>query len=452
MKDKNTSAAGGVPMRKVHSLVMVLVVVLSVLLLLVSRLVIVGFQALQSDTRDYISWQQDASEMQEGSDYLTRQARSFAYTGQRQYLNNYFTESTVTRRRDNALADMKEAVGAEDPSYRSLTSAMVRSVSLMEDEYYSMRLTVEAEGYPLEEFPMEVRQVILSREDKAMTPEEQADKALAILFSDEYLSAKDAIANDVDDCLSKILTRITQRQEASAQELLSRIRLQTVLIDMLVISVLTGTILTFRLIYRPLHQGMAFVQNDQPIPLTGAKEVRRMAGAYNDMLAETSKRKDALRFEATHDSLTGLYNRKAYEEIFRSVDKTAIALLLIDADRFKAINDNYGHETGDAILAKIAEALRGSFRADDYICRIGGDEFAIIMTNATSLLRDLVEEKLRRINDGLLSPDDGLPPISLSVGVAFGDRQSDPDLIFRDADEALYRVKGGNRCGCAFAE
>ena len=125
-------------------------------------------------------------------------------------------------------------------------------------------------------------------------------------------------------------------------------------------------------------------------------------------------------------------------------------MLIIDVDRFKTINDQYGHDVGDRALCLVAALLQQNFRAEDYICRIGGDEFSVIMVHANSSMRDLVEEKIRRINEILKTPKDGLPPISLSVGVAFGDRENPTDDIVKDADTALYRAKSTHRGSCEF--
>lgn len=93
-----------------------------------------------------------------------------------------------------------------------------------------------------------------------------------------------------------------------------------------------------------------------------------------------------------------------------------------------------------------------NFRSDDCVCRIGGDELAIIMTHAGVELRELVREKIRRANEQLQHPEDDLPPVSLSVGVAFGDWKNSTGDIFKDADAALYKVKRSGRKGCEFYE
>jgi len=96
----------------------------------------------------------------------------------------------------------------------------------------------------------------------------------------------------------------------------------------------------------------------------------------------------------------------------------------------------------------VAEILRHSFRSVDILCRIGGDEFAVVMTRVDSSMRQLVLNKINNANDLLQHPKDDLPPVSLSVGVAFSDRENPKGDIFKDADTALYRVKEAGRKGC----
>ena len=131
-----------------------------------------------------------------------------------------------------------------------------------------------------------------------------------------------------------------------------------------------------------------------------------------------------------------------------SADTDHLALILIDVDNFKTVNDNYGHAVGDRVLKRVADILRSSFRSVDILCRIGGDEFAVVMTRVNSSMRQLVLNKITQANELLQNPKDDLPPVSLSVGVAFSDRENPQGDIFRDADTALYRVKRRGRKGC----
>ena len=125
---------------------------------------------------------------------------------------------------------------------------------------------------------------------------------------------------------------------------------------------------------------------------------------------------------------------------------------MIDVDKFKEYNDTYGHDVGDRVLKRVADVLSGSFRSEDFVARIGGDEFCVIMQHVNSDLRPLVEGKLRAINEKLGVPLDGLPVITLSIGAAFGDRLEADEDIFKDADDALYRVKRAGRGHFAFSD
>lgn len=154
--------------------------------------------------------------------------------------------------------------------------------------------------------------------------------------------------------------------------------------------------------------------------------------------------------EMMHDELTGVYNRSGYDLIRHSVDLATTAFLLFDADKFKNVNDYYGHEVGDRVLQKIANALKDNFRSDDYICRIGGDGFMVLMVHISRDVRRLIEHKVAQINDDLSNGDDGLPPVTVSAGVALCRETDDPQELFHDADMALYYVKDHGRDGCCF--
>ena len=160
-----------------------------------------------------------------------------------------------------------------------------------------------------------------------------------------------------------------------------------------------------------------------------------------------------LRYRAEHDPLTGIVNRGGFEQLknMLQIKGGALGFLIIDVDKFKLINDGYGHEVGDRVLKKVAGFLKEKFRATDYPARIGGDEFAVILTDMKANMSAVVMQKIKEINDSLMHPDDGLPLVSLSVGGAFSENGFTDDLYNR-ADAALYVVKENGRCGCRFYE
>ena len=169
-------------------------------------------------------------------------------------------------------------------------------------------------------------------------------------------------------------------------------------------------------------------------------------GLYS-LIRMTSDSERALSNKAQTDRLTGLYNRAGYDRLCSEADLNTTTLLIVDTDKFKGINDRFGHETGDRVLRKIAAELETSFRRQDRVCRIGGDEFAVLMADTDKLEEDLITARIERINRELSRPSAyKLPGVSVSVGVAHGSDAEDWTELFKHADEVLYLVKkdGGN--------
>ena len=157
-------------------------------------------------------------------------------------------------------------------------------------------------------------------------------------------------------------------------------------------------------------------------------------------------------YKATHDPLTDVYNRAGYNLLLNKMELWKTIMLLIDTDCFKKINDTYGHETGDNVLKKVAATLTRCFRSEDYVCRIGGDEFVVLMLHSDSDQRDLIISRVQKINSILSAGEDGLPPVTVSVGAADGRNTSYPEQLFEHADRALYETKRGGKNGYTFYE
>ena len=213
---------------------------------------------------------------------------------------------------------------------------------------------------------------------------------------------------------------------------------------------LLDALAVWRMVLAPVRGYVAQIRGKQALTMRGAYELRYLAASYNLVVDETRKHNDSLRYLAEHDPLTGLLNRGAFDKLRRELAQGSIALLLIDVDKFKEVNDGWGHETGDLVLQRVAWLLSSSFRTSDYPCRIGGDEFAVIMENMDPSLRSAVLNKISQLNKGLAEGPEELPRVTLSIGVAFSAQCGPRDDIFRLADAALYRVKSLGRNGCAF--
>ena len=400
-------------------------------------------------TQEALTLTQRTGDLQNASDYLTEQIRCFSITGDRAYLDNYFEEAKVTKRREHAI-DALEEYDENSVALADLKEAMKESVSLMEVEYYAARMTVEAYGYDVTEFPEEIQNTELSDYDKNLSQEEMKDQAQQILFNETYRYNKEAISSNMKLSLSKLSSSLKEEQNEVSKELEQQMIVEHVLTWVLIILMFTIVFLTYKLIIRPLKESVSFIRNEKDIPLYGAYEIRFLAKTYNLMYHTHIANKEQLNFEATHDELTGLYNRRGYEFLLDNVDLETSALLLFDLDEFKSVNDTYGHDVGDKVLVRASDAIAKSFRNEDYVCRLGGDEFVVIMVHATSDMQELIKGKIQRLNDGLKDDKDGVPAISVSVGVAFGKIGLKPEELLKNADKALYDVKNSGRKNVGF--
>jgi len=165
--------------------------------------------------------------------------------------------------------------------------------------------------------------------------------------------------------------------------------------------------------------------------------------------AGKNSKRDQRTYDALHDPLTGLYNHSAFDILYHDSDQDHIAVMIADIDDYAAIKQAKGREYADHLILRVADVLRGNFRSVDDICRLKEDEFAVIMTRVTNAMRDLVFKKVERVNEALGDAQGDLIPLSLSVGVAFSDREKPEGDIFQDADTALNRMREVRQRGCA---
>lgn len=155
------------------------------------------------------------------------------------------------------------------------------------------------------------------------------------------------------------------------------------------------------------------------------------------------------------DDLTGLYNRRFYSKVLQSElnrakrHRVPVSLFVLDLDNFKNINDDYGHDTGDQVLKTTGSILKESFRTEDHTCRIGGEEFAVVLPHTTSQEASIVAERFRSRIESAEILDRS---ITISGGISvFPDDSNDSQGLYKKADEALYRAKsaGKNTVICA---
>ncbi len=188
--------------------------------------------------------------------------------------------------------------------------------------------------------------------------------------------------------------------------------------------------------------------------LVGLSSQAEIALERIDLLSkihESNRKQAILAHRATHDSLTGLANGQKLREELREAGDAApgtgiTALLFIDLDDFKTINDTLGHEAGDAVLSAIADTIRGCLRSHDIGARLGGDEFAVLLRGLASA--GAAETVAQRIIDALGSPTlvSGLPvACRASIGLATAGLGEDYGRLLRHADTALYAAKAAGK-------
>ena len=232
----------------------------------------------------------------------------------------------------------------------------------------------------------------------------------------------------------------------------------------IVIALLWSVNLTYRQIMqaiKPLTHIAQLVSDQKAynlrFPNNHIKEFQNLNSVFNELLEEIQvwhthlqKENHQLSFQAHHDQLTGLPNRHYfYNKLLNIFDNPQYrhnsALLLIDNNKFKAINDEYGHLAGDAVLKEMATRLGQSVRHEDFIARLGGDEFAIILhtIHHADHLQAIAEVLLRSCKEPL-DFNGQLIHFGFSVGIAFSHFAENPEDLVMQADQAMYKAKNLN--------
>lgn len=190
--------------------------------------------------------------------------------------------------------------------------------------------------------------------------------------------------------------------------------------------------------------------NGERVIQCNIRDITERVQAQNALL----KSEASLREESVRDHLTGLFNRRYMEETLKrellraSRKRLSLGIIMLDVDNLKQCNDTWGHAAGDVILKGLGGVLHGNFRGEDVPCRYGGDEFIIILPDASRVATceraESLCEYVRQFH--FKFEDQPLDMITLSVGVAvFPEHGSASDAIFRAVDTALYRAKHAGR-------
>ncbi|AZV25138.1 diguanylate cyclase [Pseudomonas syringae] len=196
---------------------------------------------------------------------------------------------------------------------------------------------------------------------------------------------------------------------------------------------------------------------DRRVPRAKIAELDNLGNDFNALLDELENwqthlqsENETLAHQASHDSLTGLPNRAFFEgrliRALRSAHKLneRVAVLFLDSDRFKDINDSFGHAAGDAVLVAVANRVRAQLREEDLVARLGGDEFAVLLTplHKTEDAERIADKILASMDIPIALPGDSSVVTSLSIGIAvYPDHGATPGTLLDAADAAMYQAK-----------
>ena len=422
-------------------------------ILVISNTVNNRFHAVENAIDKFIICEQSSELIKESANYLTDQARLFVVTYKEEYVNDYLKEINVTKRQQKALSELEKVCSEKDLALQRLKIAMEQGQSLINMELYAIRLAYKVMDKDSSEIPAQIAEIPIRSIDDTVPKEKLKNTAVNNLFGEGYLIYKTRINENCRLTISAIEQQIKDELNMNATDLGTNIRrLRYLFLILLIVNVILFIAFAY-LIILPLERFKTAIENDERLNVIGALECKHLAESYNEIYDLKAQNEKSLLKKAEYDALTGILNRRAFDQVCHtsSEKKQPVALLLIDMDNFKYINDNYGHAGGDTALKELARLLTETFRTDDYVARIGGDEFAAILPNCARSAANIIKQKILTVNEKLVNIKDNIKPVSISVGVAFSEEGFSEEL-FKNADRALYIVKEKGKRGCEIFE
>ena len=436
----------GISLRTIHIWLIIGALVMSAIMFYATFDLLVSYRHLTEVSEMHVELRKDARGLMEASDRLTEQVQRFTVNGDIKFLDDYFSESLYEHHREEAISNLSKKTDNQIAIER-LKTAMRYSMNLMNREYYAMKLVIEAKGYT--DYPVLLRNVEISKEHKALSQRDKMELATKMVLDDEYYAQKEQIRENMQACLDELEKAAIKTDESALKSLSEEMLFVRIAIILQTCGVVFLVWLTSKLGIHPILNAVKQIKSNHFIKESGAREFRYLVRAYNRMYENYKKSLEKLNFKALHDELTGAYNRAGYQSLVSGLDLKQTCMILFDVDNFKSINDNYGHETGDKVLVKLVDTIKKHFRSNDYICRIGGDEFVIFMGDSPKIDRNIISDKIDSINKELTESEE-LPSVTISVGVVHGLHSSDPEDLFKKTDRTMYESKQKGKCTVTF--
>ena len=405
-----------------------------------------SFNQIVNMTESYLSSQQTAGMLSNIANGVSEQCAAFLRTGEPDCVHVYAGQLSAI----NAQIKANETMQSSDESRDEFLAKAIEAFRAMnETEIRAMRLMADTLPMGMAAYPLLIQQTKLSPEDEALTAEEKKTLAEKLIDSAEYRLNKEALTAAVDDSHRVASEQGKNRAAQTSAEVRKVMRRQKLLIFLFILIAVIALLINRFLIISPIQRSVDKLDKREPLPVLGSYEVRHLANVYNEVLKDNAEKTEALSYAATHDALTGLYNRADFDKVYSTCANDRIGIIIIDVDHFKQFNDEFGHGVGDHVLKIVAAKLMEHFRSEDHVSRIGGDEFCIIMPGTKQEQAETIVEKIYEINRELQDNPDGLPSITLSAGLAFWDRPDPGESLLRDADSMLLSLKKTRTDCCA---
>ena len=397
--------------------------------------------------REMRSCADDATNIERGKAYLTRQTRLYVQNLDESFLNAYFDEVNNVRRLDNAVEDLK-TLHLSDEIVSALQAAVESALHLSQHEMRAMKLAALANGAETQNLPQQLAEFALSSEDLALSAEEKLSLARSLVFGEEYRTEHTAFETQLDEFREISYDELRTNQLAmTKRNHIFSFGQNVCLAAFALLTIFVICVWVFW-VRRPLVVYEKSIAQNKPLGSCGVKELRVFADGYNKLYMANAADRNELLSRVEEDSLTGLMNQRAFLHLQEELadNKEPMAMIVMDVDRFKQINDDFGHDMGDKILRRVAQQILQTLRPEDRVMRLGGDEFVVVLLNFSAANANVLRRKVDFINETLSKAEEGMPLISVSAGVAFSENGYNESL-FKHADQAMYSVKRNGGCG-----
>lgn len=387
-----------------------------------------------------------ANTLQSESDELTMCVINYVDNAAEKSMWQYYTII------DNKLRE-KEIKKAEkyNVDCTALREALKLSDELAEREAHAFKL-VSMANKTLETAPIQVKNYVLPQDEETLSAKEKETLAKRLIHSSTYNIYKRAIYQKIDVFQKEILAQ-TEENLMNETEVVARYLYYLRFIALFgVFMVIHMSVVLYRKVTVVLSKYIKSMSENRYVEESGTQELKYLGRVFNSGLALQNERQEELRLEAEADALTRAASRRATENFMRkklAQKDMCGAFVFVDADNFKAVNDTYGHNAGDALLKQLVREMTNIFGVKDFIGRIGGDEFAVWLEGVTPENVQAVCNKIDGIKAKHRLPNGEEIAVYVSAGLTFCKPGDSYDAVSKRADAALYQKKRSGKHGCA---